>query len=353
VPGLPPANVAVPGVPGLPAAAEIASGGLTLSQTIVPTVVGAPQFSSDGQQIYYYDRALGQFLKLDPATGVTAPLSDKTFPGVENLYWSPTGEPETIMTFPDGRKIFYDFDAQKQVTLPDHWQEFSWNTNGKEIAAKSIGVSENNRFLILANPDGSNARPIANLGRNAERVEVNYSPSNDVVALWRPETDQPFGQIEIVPIGKNQEKMKGLEVPGLGFVGKWSQDGARMLFSASSAESDWKPMLWVVNGRSDDIGTDRKLIGLATWADKCSFTSATIAYCAAPRELLTGSGFARESANDTQDDIYRVDVGTGQYRLVATLSDPAAISKIMPTPDGSALYYTELKTGALKKIRLR
>jgi len=352
-PGLPAANVGVTGLPGAAAASLVASGGLTLSQTVVPTVVSSPRISADGKNIYYYDRSLGQFMKLDPTSGVSSLLSTKTFPGVQDMTWSPTGEPKTIMEFPDGSKIFFDFETQVQATIPSHWQDFSWNQNGKEIVAKSLGVSENNRFLILASPDGSNARPIAELGRNESQVTVNYSPSNDIVAFWKTGSDQTMGTSEVIPVGKNRENIKGLTVPGLGFNGTWSPDGSKLLFSASSADSDWKPTLWIVNGRSQDIGTDRKQIGLLTWADKCAFASATLAYCAAPRELVTGAGFARESANDTTDDIYKVDVGTGQYRLVATLSDPAAVSKIIPSADGSTLYYTELKTGALKKIKLR
>ncbi len=353
VPGLPAANVAAPGAAGAGQPAEIAGGGLTLAQTLVPTVVNDPQLSSDGSSMYYYDRVLGQYLKLDPATGSATPLSAKLFPGVDKTDWSPIGETKAILEYPDGHKIFYDFAKDEQVTLPSHWQEFEWSPNGTEIAAKSLGVSENNRFLILANPDGSNARPIAPLGANADKVDIAYSPSNDIVAFSKTGNAQPLGTEQILPVGKNQENIRGLDVQGIGFKGAWAPDGARLLYSAAGASDDWKPSLWVVDGRSDAIGNNRKAIGLKTWADKCGFASATVAYCAAPRELPTGAGFSRSIANDTQDDIYRVDLKSGQYRLVATPSDSGAISQIMISKDGGMLYFTELQSGALKKIKLR
>jgi hypothetical protein len=366
--GLPIANEGVPGsgtninggfggigegLPPASTASEIASGGLTQADTLVPTVTSDPQLAADGKSLYYYDRATGQYFKIDPKTGTSTPLTDKIFPGVQATSWAPTGDAKAILQFPDNRKIFFDFDKQAQVTLPSHWEDFSWATNGNEIAAKSLGASENNRFLILANPDGSNARPIAELGRNEGLVTVNYSPNNDVVAFSRTGQARPLGEQEIIPIGKNKENFRGLVVQGLGVQTVWSPDGARILYSAANAASDWKPALWVVNGRGDGIGSDRKSIGLLTWADKCGFVSATVAYCAAPRELPTGAGFGRGIANNTPDDLYRVDLATGQFRLVATPEDPAAISKVLVAKDGSTLYYTELQSGALREIRLR
>lgn len=364
--GLPIANEGIPGtansnegvgldagLPTAPAAAPVASGGVTQSTTLVPTVVSDPQLAADGKSVYYYDRATGQYFRIDPKTGASIPLTDKVFPGVRETSWAPTGDAKAILQFPDNRKIFFDFEKQQQVTLPSHWEDFSWASNGNEVVAKSLGAAENNRFLILTNPDGSNARPIAELGRNENLVTVAYSPNNDMVAFSRTGQARPLGEQEVIPIGKNQENFRGLMVQGLGFQSLWSPDGARLLYSAANAASDWKPALWVVNGRGDAIGADRKSIGLLTWVDKCGFAGPMIAYCAAPRELPTGAGFGRTIANDTPDDLYRVDLATGQFRLVASPEDPAAISKVVVTKDGSALYYTELQSGALRQIRLR
>ncbi len=364
--GLPLANVAVPGVAvpgvnapvpgeavGLPPASEVASGGLTATRTLIPTVAQDPQLAKDGRSLYYYDRATGQFFTVDPDSGTSKPLSDKAFPGMQNANWDPTGNPRAILEFPDQSKIFFDFDSQVQVTLPSHWQEFEWSPAGTEIVTKSIGTSENNRFLVLADPDGSNARPVAALGRNADKVDLAYSPNNDMIAFSRTGQARPLGEQEIIPIGKNQENFRSFVAQGIGLKSQWSPDGSRILYSAANDSSDWKPVLWTISGRGDGIGSDRKLIGLVTWADKCGFASPSVAFCAAPRDLPTGAGLSRAVANDVPDDLFRVDLATGQYRLVASPTSPAAISKVVVAKDGSFLYYTELVSGALQKIRLR
>ena len=352
---LPVANLGAPGalVAGGGRPAEVASGGLTLSSTLVPTVVSNVQLASDGKSLYYYDQATGQFFKIDPATGVSVPLSSQLFPGVDKASWSPDGQAKSILEFPDGRKIFYDFNAQKQVSLPSHWEDFDWAPTGNEIVAKSMGADPNNRFLIVANPDGSNARPVEQLGTNGDLVDVSYSPNNQMVAMSRTGEAQALGQQQILPIGKNQENFRAFTVDGIGYKGLWSPDGARILYSASGQASDWKPALWSINGTGNNIGTDRKQIGLLTWADKCTFSGPSTAYCAAPRDLPQGAGFSRGVADGTPDDLYKVDLATGQYRLVASPDTDAAISKVIVSKDGSTLYYTELASGALKTIRLR
>ncbi|TAL19038.1 hypothetical protein EPN90_04670 [Patescibacteria group bacterium] len=354
VPGLPPAAVAppAPAVPGAPPS-PVAAGGLTLAKTLLPSVSRYVQLARDGQSMYYYDQATGQYFKIDPTTGGSVPLSDKTFPEVQNTSWSPAGEAKAIIEFPDNRKIFFDFNKQEQVTLPSHWQEFNWSPKGNEVVTKSIGVSETNRFLVVTNPDGSNARAVESLGRNADKVDLSYSPNGDMIAFSRTGEAQEFGKQEIIPVGKNRENFRSFVVEGFGFESQWTPDGSKILYSVAGERTDWKPALWTIAGRGDGIGGERKFIGLQTWAGKCGMAGPTVAYCAAPRELQTGAGFSRAVANETPDDIYRVELDTGKYRLVAAPTEAAAISKIIVSADGSALYYTELLSGALKQIKLR
>ena len=74
--------------------------------------------------------------------------------------WSPT-QTASILEYPDGSNIYYDFDTKRQVTIPKHWEEFSFAPQGDRITSKSIGFSPENRWIVSANPDGTDVKIVA------------------------------------------------------------------------------------------------------------------------------------------------------------------------------------------------
>jgi hypothetical protein len=329
---------------------KVANGGETLTTLLTNTMIESPTVTADGT-VAYYDPADGKFYTID-ANGNVVALSQQTFPKADNVTFS-AGATEAVIEFPDGSNVVYNFDTAQQVTLPNHWEDFSFSGDGGEIAAKSIGTDESNRALVVTSADGSSTKVLANLGSNDEKVTVDWSPNNSVVGFSATGVNAggSFGRQEIYLIGPDGSASGALIVDGTSFHAIWATDGKHMLYSVADPNDGYKAVLWYADSRGDREGDSRRKMGIRTTVDKCTFTSATIAYCAVPREMPNGGG-SNSSTITSYDDVYKLDVSSGNARLVAT---PAADTRIFsPTvsADGTYFYYTD-GFGRLNVIRLK
>lgn len=336
--------------PPPPGVSLIAEGGITqVTPVAAASTIGA-SVSADGS-LNYYDRGDGKFYRIRH-DGTVGALSGKQFFNVSDATFDNKGD-RAIITYPDGSNISYNFATGTQVTLPKHWEDFAFSGDGSRIVAKSISVDPGSRYLVVAGPDGSGARAVQELGENADKVTVAYSPTGQVIATAATGAKLGVDRQEIYMIGQNGENFKSLTVEGLDFRPKWTPSGNQLLYSVAGSGSDWKPQLWIVDGQGDEIGRNRKSINLNTWADKCVFANDTTAYCAAAPSLPRGAGLNQAVADDYPDELYRVDVTTGITSLVATPEGSHTIDKVMLSPDGSMLYFTDKNTGLLNKVQLK
>ncbi|MBU0531439.1 MAG: hypothetical protein ABIG32_02765 [Candidatus Uhrbacteria bacterium] len=330
---------------------QIARGGLTTSTALTTGGVDAVSISSDGSGMNYYDDADGRFYRVNEDGTVTL-LSNQSFPQAENVAWADQGD-KAVIEFPDGSNIVYNFETETQVTLPSHWEDFDFAPDGDEIIAKSIGIDPSNRWLVITSDDGTQTESIAALGNNADKVQVSWSPNDSVVAFSDTGSEQSgFGRKMIIPIGKNEENFKGLVVEGLEFDSIWNPRGDKILYSVSGSGNNYKPMLWVVDGSGNDIGDNRRSLGIETWIDKCTFTGNTTVICAVPQNLPANSGLQPELANDTYDYLYEIDIASGLSTLLAIPDQQQSISNITLSSDDSTLYYTD-RFGVLYMIKLK
>ncbi|MDO8599592.1 MAG: hypothetical protein Q7S02_05795, partial [bacterium] len=221
------------------------------------------------------------------------------------------------------------------------------------IAGKSIGIDRENRFLFDAEPDGNGYRPIEPLGTNARRVDVSWSPNNQVIAFSRTGNDIGDGRQQILLIGRNGENFPGLTVEGIDFRPQWSPTGSRILYSDTSDAGDYKPELWVVGGVGDTIGANRQRLRVNTWADKCAFANDTTLYCAVPERLERGAGLEPRIAASTPDTIERIDLTTGLRTTVGRPAEDLTVTQIQISPDGGRLYFTSSQDGRLREMQLK
>jgi len=297
----------------------------------------------------FYDQTDGKFYRLN-SNGEIETLSETTFYDVNNVTWSGINN-EAILEYPDGSNIYYNFDTKKQVTLPKHWEDFSFSGTGDKIAAKSLGFSEENQWLITSDAEGKNIKLIEPMGANADKVEVNWSPSNQVVALSRTGEALGSDRQQILLVGLNGENFQGLVVEGRGLVDQWSPQGEKLLYSVYNARNDYKPELWVVNAYGDQIGTNRRLLALNTWADKCTFANERFVYCGVPTNLETGAGFARQIADYTTDKLIKIDLESG-IKTEIPLNSSHSIDTIFLDSTNKNIYFTDKSQSGLFSIEL-
>ncbi len=326
-----------------------ANGGPTFTTLLTTTGIASPTATTTGA-VAYYNPADGKFYTID-AQGNVVSLSNATFPKAETVTFAPEAT-AAVLEFPDGSNVVYSFETAKQVTLPQHWESFSFSTNGDEIAAKSLGTDESNRGIIVTSTDGSSTRVVASLGDNADKVTINWSPNNSVLGFSATGTNAggAFGRQEIYLIGPTGNAVGALFVDGTNFKSIWSPDGAHLLYSVADPSNAYKAALWYADSRGDRNGTSRTRMSLQTTVDKCTFADTSTVYCGVPRVMPAGGG-SDASLITSSDDVYKLNVNTGVATLVAI---PAADTKIFsPTlsSDGSTLYYTD-SAGRLNMIRL-
>lgn len=344
----PPSGIGAPVRPGeipaegLPPAVSVPVTGAGVTVTplenhLVQSRIVSPSIDKSGNA-NFYNQNDGKFYRVNK-DGTTTLLSDQVFYNVNKVNWSPDNK-QSIIEYPDGNNIYYNFQTKKQVTLPQHWEDFSFSPEGSKIAAKSMALSPENRWLITSNPDGGDIQFVESMGENAHKVTVNWSPTRKVVAL--SSTGDPLGadRQQILLIGQNHENFKSLTVEGLGFQSKWSPEGQQLLYNVYSSRSDYKPELWIVNADGDNIDSNRRPIAINTWADKCAFAGERYVYCGVPVELPTGAGFRPDIADTTQDQIYKIDLQTGSKTLLKT--DAAhVVNTIFVSPDNQTLFFTD------------
>lgn len=327
---------------------KVAGGGITEVNMVVSDKTLSPSLSGDGN-VNYYNRQDGLFYKLDK-NGKSIKLSDKVFHQVQKVTWAPNTD-KAVIEYPDNSKISYDFNTEKQSTLPYYWEDFSFSPDGEKITSKSIGLDEENRWLIVANDDSSKAVALESIGARADYVYPSWSPNNQIVAYYTKGVD--FDRQEVFFVGLNGENFKSTVVEGRGVQAKWSKNGDNLIVSAYHSRDGYRPKLWVVGSSPDNIGEGRRSLGLSTWADKCTFASPTDVYCAVPQVMPEGAGMFPELAEKSQDDLYKINLKTGTKTLIAVPDEAYNISDIIVPEDQSNLFFSDKTSERIYQVRLR
>ncbi|HBR13117.1 MAG: hypothetical protein UW91_C0060G0003 [Parcubacteria group bacterium GW2011_GWF2_45_11] len=322
-----------------PEASAVARGSLTQTRRLTNGPVQGVTVAPDGSLIYY-DEASGKFYRR-LADGTVVELAAQIFHDVENITWAKQAN-QAILEYPDGSNILYNFDQDKQYTLPREMQDFSFSLSGSKIASEIIGPNAENNWLITANPDGSGIQFVEQIGNKMEDVQVGWSPNNQVVATYRESYDA--NRQEVILIGQNHENFKSFIPQGRGFEGQWTPKGDQLLYSVYSADENFRPKLWLTAAGANNFGYNNVSLNLNTWADKCTINQkGTAAYCAVPEDLPLGSAWYPELAEGVRDDFYYVDLKTGRYSLLAVPSGAIthSASQVYLSPDESELYFVD------------
>ncbi|PIR03844.1 MAG: hypothetical protein COV59_04215 [Candidatus Magasanikbacteria bacterium CG11_big_fil_rev_8_21_14_0_20_39_34] len=299
--------------------------------------------------VSFYSPQDGKFYRLQD-DGTIQSISDKIFYNVDKVTWAKKDD-EAILQYPDGSNIYYNFDTQEQATLPKYWDDFSFSAKGDQIAAKSLGFSPENRWLVASSPNGKNTKFIEPLGDNADEVIVNWSPNEQVLAFSKTGQDLGSDRQEILFVGANQENFNSTVVEGRGFEPLWSPSGEKLLYSVYSANSQFKPELWIVNGAPGSIGSGRKALKINTWANKCAFENERFIYCAVPVSLDQGAGFEPSIADNISDQVFKIDTQTG-VKTEIPIDGYHTIDTLIIDKQHKQIFFTDKVNSGLFKIPL-
>lgn len=327
---------------------EVANGGLTRTEAFVkdPTLFSA---MTSGGQINYLNTKDGKFYHIG-ADGQAVALSDQTFFGASSVFWDGAGDRATI-EFRNGSNIVYDFATKKQVVLPAHWEDLKITSNGDSIAFKNMAYDVENRYLAVSKFDGSQPKIIESIGANADKVQINWSPNNQVVAQYVEGKDS--SRSEVYFVGQNKENFRSMVVQGRGFEGKWSPSGNYMLYSTYDVNDNYRPSLWISAASGENIGASRNPIAIKTFVDKCTFAEDRFVICGAPEEMPAGAGLNRSEADKVQDNIWLIDLATGNTRMIAKPQGARTVENIMySSSNPGKIFFSEKNDNRIYQINL-
>lgn len=335
--------------PGVLEPSPVADGGETAVVTLTSSNITSPTVTSSGR-VAYYDPNDGRFYTINNNGNVEA-LSTAQFAAADNVTFAPDAG-AAVVEFPDGSNIVYDFDSGQQVTMPAHWEDFSFSSDGSEIAGKSVGSDPSNRTLIVTSADGSNTRVLAALGENDDQVQVNWSPDGQIVGFSKTGgAGSAFGQNQIFLIDESGQDAGLLLVNGSNFSGLWSPDGSHMLYSVADAGDNYRSSLWYSDTTGDSRGGVRKRLSVKTSVNKCTFASASLVYCAVPTDMPAGGG-SSSALVTANDNLYKIELPSGRASLIAVPAVATKMTNLQVSADGAELYYIDSR-GRLNYLRLR
>lgn len=327
-----------------------AEGGLTTPYFVTENQIKNPTLAPNSEDLIFYDQDLGLFYRITP-TGEKTLLTEKIFKNVENITWSNNGQ-KAVIEYPDRTKIIFDFNTKKQYTLPREWEEFSFSPSDNQIAFKELNFDFEQRWLSVANVDGTGKSRIEHLGDNDDDVIINWQPNNQSVGVVRKSVDLNQTQLEM--IGLHGENFNPIIAEGRDPRITYSSDGKLMAYSVYNSQSGFMPSLWIVASEGDGVGTNRRLITLNTWADKCTWAPNTYElYCAVPQKMEAGAAlFPEISGTNIADDIYKINPANGSVSLIAEPFLNSGLTNLIVSEDGNTLYYLDSQSEQLKKINL-
>lgn len=332
-----------------PIISDVANGGLTSYEILESNLISSPNLADNGKDLIYLDKTDNLLYRLIPESGQKQIITDQTFNNVSNIVWSKSMD-KAVFEYPDGGNIVYDFKTNKSVTLPSHWKDFDFSPTGEQLVFKNMMLDPEERYISIVDANGSNFTEIEALGEKDSDVYISWSPNNKYIALYREGLDA--SRSEIYPIGLNNENFVSLRVEGRDPRYVWSPNGNQLLYSVFNSNSDFKPLLWIVSSDPATLGTGRHSLGVYTWANKCTFATESIVYCAVPRTLEVGSGYLPSLADNTPDDFYRINLISGTKTLIAEPIFATTVEKLFVAEDQSSLYWQEKNSGQIKEIKL-
>jgi hypothetical protein len=295
-----------------------------------------------------------KFYRLTDGSEEKILLADKVFPNVDDVVWSPDGK-KVFLEYPDGANVVYDFNKGKQTTFPTGAEDLSWENGSDVVAYKYIGDNEDANWLVVSSADGKDATPVEPLGSQGYGVQVEWSPTSQVVALYHKAIG--INREEVFFIGLNDDNFKSLVVEGSNFEGRWSPSGDRILYHVTSDNNNYNPVLWATDAAIGSIGNNNFNLGLTTWVDKCIFANNNTVYCAVPISLPEGSGMFPQELNDSGDVFYKIDLATGLSKMIAypVLSsqlDKFQVDNLFITEDGTKLFFLDVFTNLVYFLQL-
>lgn len=329
-------------------------GGELPTKKIIPltdeAIIG-PTLTADGQNIKYYLKENGHVYQVSLDGSKTRQISLTPLKNLIKAVWSPRGD-KVITIFRDDEgvvtKYLYDYNI-KQATLYDRYiQYIAWSPQGDKIAYHYFNEFLETNNISLANPNGSNWQNIFNT--RMEDLIVNWAPNK--ISLHQRPSGLVANNLYILNPGTGDfhkiiDKEYGLDV-------KWSPDGDKVLYSATSQQGT-NIGLYLVDGQ----GENKKDLGIDTLAEKCVWSQdQRTVYCAVPKKIPSRDILPDDYYKGTftsSDVFWKINTELDEKTLLSYPSETEGgydATNLLLSPREDKLFFVNRRDGRLYSIVL-
>lgn len=310
---------------------------------------------SEKGELFYYsfdDRSL----KRSSLEGKNKTILLSNLPGVpSSVLWSPKRDQALLFLkeMSGGNNLWYFADIERKTITPlkKEVSRPTWNNLGDKIFYQYTDATSGNRTLNRSNPDGSDWRKVADLGKDDHFISA--VPQSSLVSFWtRPSATASSVFETSSSLGENR---RVVTKERFGADYSWAPNGESVLVSTTDRNKDSVPALFLldaVSGKMQNLSIPT-IVSKTVWAKD----SKTV-YYALPGALPEGAVFPNDYFQKplhTKDTFWKMDIETGKKtRLIdlAEANQSLDSTNLFLSPREDFFYFTDRVTERLYKIEL-
>lgn len=252
---------------------------------LIDSEVFNPILSANGKAVLYYSKSESKAMSLIlDGSGRTDEISfEDRASGLSNMIISPKGD-RIILAYKNGEAndfFLYESSSKTVKKIKDGLDDVFWDGPGDKIIYKYFDSRIGKRTVNVADPDGANWKPLAELPYRY--LSVSPIPTNSIISFWNsPDANQ---ETILQTVGIMGGEVKKIFSGKYGADYLWSPDGKRALVSATDTADKSKIFLGIINSN----GGEYRNFSVPTMVSKCVWINNDEIIYAQPGSVPEGS----------------------------------------------------------------
>ncbi|OGI23198.1 MAG: hypothetical protein A3E91_01915 [Candidatus Moranbacteria bacterium RIFCSPHIGHO2_12_FULL_40_10] len=324
---------------------------------LVDSDVSNPILNATGKTVLYYSKSesKAKSLILDGTGRINEISFEDRASGLSNAIISPKGD-KIILAYKNGEStsiFLYEASSKSVKKIKDGIDDVFWDGLGNKIIYKYFDSRTGKRTINIADPDGANWKPLAELPYRY--LSASPIPTNSVISFWNsPDANQ---ETILQTAGIMGGEVKKIFSGKYGADYLWSPDGKRALVSATDTADKSKIFLGIINGN----GGEYRNFAVPTMVSKCVWTGNDEIIYAQPGSVPEGSVLPNDYLSGkfkSADTFWKMNVNDLKKErligeeLMKEINEKFDAANLIYSPEEDALLFVNRYNGKLYELKL-
>lgn len=303
-------------------------------------------------KVLYYSKDNGFIYETDLEGKSTKQITNISIPNLITSIWS-FDKSQAINIYEDNgrvKKAIFNISAQKAIELNSNIKFINFSPNKNKIAYQFVDERLGINKISIADSNDTNWQTIFNIRIDNAKI---YWPSENLLAITTPPSGLIKGSALIKKIDDSQSGLIKLITDAYGLTIKYSDDGAKLIFSQTD-QYGHNPSIYLLKD-----GNFSENLNISTISDKCAFSKNNNLYCAVP-EVINGSLILPDdfykgltSFSDTLKKIDLINNRTSTIFNPKDFNKDFNMSDLTVSPNEDYLVFINKKDGLLYSIKIK